>query len=382
MAGSRFSYVDDEIERLRRESLYRTLTYGRTSGPHITVSGTTLLNLCSNDYLGIRSSEMIPSRMQSSARLVSGNDEVYRAAEDRLSELKSMPASLIYPTGYMANLGVVAAVAGSGDLILSDRLNHTSIIQAIKLSGAKVSVYGHNDTEDLERRIREGARRRFVVTEGIFSMDGDYARLKEIAEIVQKAGAILVLDDAHADFAVGSGGAASLLGADVDIITSSLSKALGSFGGYVASRQNVVDLCINRSKTFMFTSALPAGIVEHALDRLNMDLEPHRSRLARNVRHLAGGLEQMGLVSGPQSHIIPVLVGDAARATEVAGFLRDRGIFAQPIRYPTVPQDEARIRLSVTAWLERDHIESALEALESAATRFGLATCSRQARQT
>ena len=372
-ADRRLSFARDELDGLRRRGLYRSLSYGSVSGPYLTVDGKRLINLGSNDYLGIRSAWEAPSQMQSSARLIAGNDELYREAEVLLSELKSADASLVYPTGYMANLGILQVLAGRDDVILSDQLNHASLIQAAKLAGSRVRVYSHNDAADLERKIRVKARRRVVVTEGIFSMDGDYSRLAEIAEVAQRHDAILVVDDAHGDFVAGGGrGTAAHLGAKVDVHTSSLSKALGSFGGYVSSYSDVIDLCVNTSKAFMYTSALPGAVLGHALARLRMDLGQHRARLARNVKLLASGLEDLGLVSGPQTHIIPVVAGSAEAAAGMASLLRERGVFAVPIRYPTVAPGTERLRLSVTGWLEPDHIESALAAMEAAAARYGL----------
>ena len=375
MTGSKFAFIDDELGRIREARLYRSLVYGRISGQYITVGGRRLLNLCSNDYLAIRPTRIAASQMQSSSRLISGNAESYADLERALAESKSQQAALVYPTGYMANLGVLGTVAGRGDLVLSDQLNHTSIIQAIRLSGATAVIYRHNDADDLQKGLRREARRKFVVTEGIFSMDGDYARLKDVVDVAGREGAILILDDAHGDFVAGKGGrgTASHLGAEADIYTSSLSKALGSFGGYVSSQQSVVDLCVNRSKPFIFTSALPSVLVEHALSRLSRNLDGRRRMLARNVRRISKGLEQMGLVSGPQTHIIPVVTGSEEGAVGVSEHLARSGVFARPVRYPAVPKGGARIRISVTAGLKTEEIDSALAAFESAAARFRLA---------
>lgn len=375
-AKSKFTFAEDELAKIRRARLDRSMIYGSVAGPHIKVKGRTLLNLCSNDYLALQPTALRPSQMQSSSRLLSGNDESYRLLEEKLAQLKSSQSALVYPTGYMANLGAIGALAGAGDLILSDRLNHISIIQAARLSGALVSVYEHNDVDSLQSCLRAKARRKFIVTEGIFSMDGDLARLKEIAEVAEKASAVLVLDDAHGDFVMGASGRGTAyhLGTAADVYTSSLSKALGSFGGYVSSHESVVELCINKSKPFIYTSALPVSLVHHAEARLAIDMKPHRSKLAGNVRLISKGFYSLGLASGPQTHIIPIMVGDEGTAVAVARFLYERGVFAQAVRYPTVPMGTARIRISVTAWLEREHIDAVLEALEAATAKFALAT--------
>ena len=367
-SGHRFGFVDAELDAIRRDNLYRRLRRVRPDGAHIIVDGRRLLNLCSNDYLGIPATAVESGQLQSSSRLVSGNDESYADLEDALASHKAYGSSLVYPTGYMANLGAIPAVAGKGDLILSDELNHASIIDACRLSGARVAIYRHNDTADMEKKMGTDARNKFVITEGVFSMDGDLSPLREISEVAQKAGAITIVDDAHGDFVMGNDGRGTPdhVGADVDMYVSSLSKGLGSFGGYVAARNSVTDLCINRSKAFIYTSALPSFVVRHALGRFGSDRETQRLKLQENTAMLSRGLEQIGFDTESQSQIIPVIIGDEKSAVEFGEFLHGRGIFAQPIRYPTVPRNKARIRLSVTAWLERDDIEMALGVFEEA----------------
>ncbi|MFB5634928.1 MAG: aminotransferase class I/II-fold pyridoxal phosphate-dependent enzyme, partial [Candidatus Nitrosomaritimum aestuariumsis] len=202
----KFGFVDFELEQIQKQHLYRKLKSGKAYGATITINGKKLLNLGSNDYLGIPPSNLNIKQMQSSSRLISGNDESFEILEKKLARHKTQQSSLIYPTGYMANLGVVSSIAKKGDHILSDELNHTSIIEACKLSGAKISVYKHNDMQDLQKKIKQKSQNKFVITEGIFSMDGDFSRLSEITEIAQKHNAITILDDAHGDFVVGNDG--------------------------------------------------------------------------------------------------------------------------------------------------------------------------------
>ncbi len=224
----RLGFVDSEIEQIKKNNLYRKLRYGTTNGGIITIQGKNLVNLCSNDYLGIPTTRLKIKQMQSSSRLVSGNDESYLTLERKLARHKSQQASLIYPTGYMANLGAIPAIAKKGDLILSDELNHASIIESCKLSGAKISIYRHNDMKDLKQKLRQKSKNKFVITEGIFSMDGDFSKLKEITEVAQKNNAITILDDAHGDFVVGKDGkgTANYFGVSkkIDVYISSLSK--------------------------------------------------------------------------------------------------------------------------------------------------------------
>ena len=217
----------------------------KIAGPYITINSKTLINLCSNDYLGIRQPRILNKQNQSSSRLVAGNDNLFSTLEKKLSKHKSQGNSLIFPTGYMANLGVISSLIEKNDLILSDKLNHASIIEACKLCGAKLLIFKHNDMNDLTRKIKRGARRKFIITEGIFSMDGDFSDLKAVSEISKKNDAVTILDDAHGDFVVGNDGkgTANYLGVSksIDVYISSLSKGLGSFGGYVASKKIGID---------------------------------------------------------------------------------------------------------------------------------------------
>jgi len=267
----KLDFINPVISQIKNQDLYRQLRYGRVNGAYITIKKKKLVNLCSNDYLGIPIKKGNLTQMQSSSRLVSGNDNAFQTLEKKLSRHKSQEESLVFPTGYMANLGSISTLIQKGDLILSDKLNHVSIIEACKLSGATVSIYQHNDIEDLCKKIKKKNRRKFIISEGIFSMDGDLAKLKQITEIAEKNNLITILDDAHGDFTLGRDGkgSAEYLGVakKIDLYISSLSKGLGSFGGYIASKKNIIDLCINKASSFIYTSALPSFLVEYSLKK-------------------------------------------------------------------------------------------------------------------
>jgi glycine C-acetyltransferase len=305
---------------------------------------------------------------------VSGNDELYQKLEKKLAMHKSQQSSLIYPTGYMANLGAISTIAKKGDLILSDEYNHASIIESCKLSGAMISIYKHNDMKDLRQKLKQKSKNKFVITEGIFSMDGDFSKLKEITEIAQKTNAITILDDAHGDFVVGKDGkgTGNYFGVSkkIDVYISSLSKGLGSFGGYIASHQNVIDLNINKSKTFIYTSALPSILVEYSLRRFDSNREKQQKKLQKNIKLISKGLKEIGYTINSQTHIIPIILGDEKTAIEFGKYLFQKGVYAQPIRYPTVPKNKARIRLSVTAWLSQKDIRNSLEVFDKAFKKF------------
>ena len=370
-------HIAQKLIELKKENLYRHLKYGKVNGPYITFGAKKLLNFCSNDYLGLDSMKITPRQLQSSSRLVSGNDESFNKLEKALALHKSQESALVFPTGYMANLGAIPVLAEKNMIIFSDELNHASIIEACRLSNAKTQVYKHNDIEDLVKKMNMFRnQKKIIVTEGIFSMDGDYAKLDEISEISEKYNASLVLDDAHGDFTIGNNGkgSANHFGVEkkIDAYISSLSKGLGSFGGYVAASRPIVDLCINKAKSFIYTSALPSFLVELSLARLHQGRAKRQKKLRQNVLSLSAGLKQIGYEIKSPTHIIPIIIGDEKKTLEFGKFMYCRGIFAQPIRYPTVPKNSARLRISVTARLSKNQIESSLDVFANAAKKFKL----------
>ena len=417
------SFAAEILRAAKGDGLYRRLRHGQTSGQYITIDGHSLINLCSNDYLGMGGQQGgeaassgarsgsggdgtpdgtpdgtgqddtgpgEPAQIPASSRLLSGGDASHMILEEALAESKSYESALVYPTGYMANIGAIQTLgaawnaekgAAAGSVIFSDELNHASIIDGCRLAGGSRTVtYAHNDVADLERKISahagDGRGRIMIITEGVFSMDGDIAPLKPMRDVADKCGAILVVDDAHGDFVLGEsgGGTPEHLGVSPrdgrgpHVYTSSLSKGLGSFGGYVASDGDVVDLCVNRSRAFIYTSALPSYFALHAYRRMLASdvMRSRRAKLAHNVRRLAGALSEAGHPTESHTHIMPVMIGDERRAADVSERLYGAGVYAPAIRYPTVPRGEARIRMSATAWLEDEDIDAVGEALKSA----------------
>ncbi len=373
---SKFSFVSKELERIRNEHLYRQLRDIKVNGPFISINNKKLLNLCSNDYLGIPLKLPSDAQLQSSSRLVSGNDILFKKLENKLASHKSQEASLVFPTGYMANIGVISCLIQKNDLILSDELNHASIIDACKLSGAKTSVYKHNDMVDLEKKLKTKNHRKFIITEGVFSMDGDHANLKEITELAKKHNAVIILDDAHGDFVMGHDGkgTAEFFGVSkkIDVYISSLSKALGSFGGYIASEKNVVDLCINKAKSFIYTSALPSILVKYSISKFDYNREKQRLKIQDNISFFIKKLKDTGYEISSQSQIIPIIIGDEKKTLNFGKYLFDNGIYAQPIRFPTVQKNKARIRTSVTAWHSKSHLQKSLDVLQDAGKKFNI----------
>ena len=370
----KFGTLEKKLSVIKKNNLLRSLQDSKVEKQFIKQNGKKLLNFSSNDYLAINPSKIRHTQFQSSSRLVSGNDSSFSILEKKLSKHKSQEKTIIYPTGYMTNIGVISALAGKQDTIFSDELNHASIVEACKLSGAKIKVFKHNNMKDFERKIQKTNGKKFVVTEGIFSMDGDWSKLDEMTEISEKKDIITILDDAHGDFVLGRDGrgTANFFNVEkkIDLYISSLSKGLGSFGGYVCGKSNLIDLCINTSKTFIYTSALPASINQYSLQRFNSNREAYRKKLWNKINQFHDRLNEIGFKTTSTSQIIPIIIGDEKKAMDFSKFLKNEGIFAQAIRYPTVKKNQARIRISITGWLSEKEIEYSIKILEKAKRKF------------
>ena len=372
----KFGTLEKKLSGIKKNNLLRNLQDSHVEKQFIKQNGRKLLNFSSNDYLGIKSGKMRHAQFQSSSRLVSGNDTSFSLLEKKLARHKSQEQAIIFPTGYMANLGMITSITTKHDTIFSDELNHASIVEACKLSGSKIKIFKHNDIGDLERKVQKTKGKKILITEGVFSMDGDWSKLNEICQVSEKHGMITVLDDAHGDFVLGKDGKGTANFFDVekkiDLYVSSLSKGLGSFGGYVCGRKKLIDLCINTSKTFIYTSALPSSINQYSLNRFNSKREIYREKLWGKINLFHKRLEEIELHTTSTSQIIPIIIGNEKKAMEFSKFLRINGIFAQAIRYPTVKKDQARIRISITGWLSNKEIEYSIQILEKAKRKFNL----------
>ena len=370
----KLDFINAKLNKLKNDNLFRKLENTVVNKQFIHLKNKKLLNLSSNDYLGLNIGNLHFKQFQSSSRSVTGNDNKFLELEKKISKHKSQENTLVYPTGYMANLGAITAIIEKHDTIFSDELNHASIIEACRLSSAKIKIFKHNDMNDLESKIKKTKGKKFIVTEGVFSMDGDLSKIKEITEISSKYNGITILDDAHGDFVFGKDGkgTASQFGVSkkIDLYISSLSKGLGSFGGYVSSQKNIIELCINRSKSFIYTSALPSAIIEFTLKRFNSNREQNRKKLWDNIKLFHKGLQELGYETSSVSQIIPIIIGDEKTTMQFGKYLFKNGIFAQPIRYPTVKKNSARIRFSVTAWHSKKDINETLSILEKCTKKF------------
>jgi len=372
----KFGTLEKKLSGIKKNNLLRNLQDSHVEKQFIKQDGRKLLNFSSNDYLGIKSGKIKHTQFQSSSRLVSGNDASFSLLEKKLAKHKSQEQAIIFPTGYMANLGMITSIATKHDTIFSDELNHASIVEACKLSGSKIKIFKHNNIGDLERKVQKTKGKKILITEGVFSMDGDWSKLNEICQVSEKHGMITVVDDAHGDFVLGKDGKGTANFFDVekkiDLYVSSLSKGLGSFGGYVCGKKKLIDLCINTSKTFIYTSALPSSINQYSLNRFNSKREIYREKLWGKINLFHKRLEEIELHTTSTSQIIPVIIGNEKKAMEFSKFLRINGIFAQAIRYPTVKKDQARIRISITGWLSNKEIEYSIQILEKAKRKFNL----------
>jgi 8-amino-7-oxononanoate synthase len=383
--------VSERLEELRDRGLYRRLRLIEgPQGPTVTLDGRPALLLCSNNYLGLADRAEVREAAAEAAlqwgasagasRLISGNMEPHRALEQRLAAFKGYEAALLFGSGYLANTGVIGALAGRGEVVFSDELNHASIVDGCRLSRAETFVYRHGDVEHLAWGLRQaGERAALVVTDGVFSMDGDVAPLPQLLELARRHGARLVVDEAHATGAVGPGGRGSVsaagLSGEVDVVVGTLGKALGSYGAYVCAGAEVVDFLVNSARPFIFSTAPPPPAVGAALAALAiLETEPELAeRLQANAETLRRSLGAEGLDAGESTtQVVPVRVGEAATTMELCERALEKGVFAQGIRPPTVPEGSCRLRLTAMATHRTEDLVAAAHMVGVAARELGL----------
>jgi 8-amino-7-oxononanoate synthase len=378
--------IEARLDELRALGLDRhTRLISGPQGPHVVLDGKPVLLLCSNNYLGLADHPRVRAAAADAAmrwgvgsgasRLVSGTMTVHRRLEERLASFKRREAALLFGSGYLANCGVVASLARPGDVVFSDALNHASIIDGCRLSRAEVFVYEHCDVEHLEWGLqRADDRAALIVTDGVFSMDGDVAPLVEIVELARRYGARVAVDEAHGTGALGRGGRGACAEAgvedEVDVIVGTLGKALGSYGAFVACDQAMARYLVNAARTFIFSTALPPPAASAAMVALDvLEQDPARvDRLARNSDSLRAALAAEGFdTGGSRTQIVPLVVGDASAAVAMCEAALARGVFAQAIRPPTVPPGTSRLRLAVMATHREVELRAAARILGQAA---------------
>ncbi|MDQ7828700.1 MAG: glycine C-acetyltransferase [Armatimonadota bacterium] len=388
------AFLDDELEALRRQGLFRwPRVLSGPQEPVATYDGRQVINLCSNNYLALANHPRLKAAAvravealgvgPGAVRTIAGNLEIHRLLEAELAAFKHTEATLLYQSGFTANAGTVAALLGREDVIVSDELNHASIIDGARLSGATKKIYPHGDVEAARRLLAEsrGARRVLLITDGVFSMDGDIAPLPALVEAAEAHGAIMMVDDAHASGVVGRQGRGTVdhfgLHGRVHIQVGTLSKAFGGLGGYVAGSRALIDFLVHRARPLLFSTSHPPAVAAAALEAVRYVQEPEgEERIARlweHTRLFKEGLRQLGFDTGrSETPITPILVGEETLAMRLSDRLFELGVFALGIAYPTVPRGKARVRTIVTAGHTPELLRRALDAFERAGRELGL----------
>jgi glycine C-acetyltransferase len=385
-------FLADELDQLRRQGLFRPLRVLESAqDTEVVVDGKLVLNLSSNNYLGLTTHPRLKTAMieatekwgagSGAVRTIAGTMTVHEDLERRLAEFKHTEASLVLQSGFAANLGVLQSLVKEGDVIISDELNHASIIDGIRLSKAERSIFKHRDMDDLERHLEMHRTKRvkLVVTDGVFSMDGDIAPLPAIVERAERFGALVMVDDAHASGVLGKNGRGSVnhfgLDGRVDLQMGTLSKAIGVLGGYVAGAQTIRDFLIHRARPFLFSTSHPPGVAAACIAAIDVLLaEPDRiDRLWKNTARFKDGLKRLGFETGAsETPITPVIVGKGAVAMDFSDRLFKLGVFAQGIGFPTVAEGRARIRTIVTSVHTEAQLDRALEAFATVGKELGV----------
>ena len=389
----RMDWIQDEIAGLKEAGLYnRIRTIGSAQGAWLVVDGKRVLNFCSNNYLGLANHPAMVKAAQEimntygvgpgAVRTIAGTMDIHLELERRLAQFKGVEAAITFQSGFSANLATIPALVGKDDVIFSDELNHASIIDGSRLSGAKIIRYNHVDPADLEKQINDAQgtyRRALIVTDGVFSMDGDYAPLDQICEIANRYDILLMVDDAHGEGVLGKGGRGIVdhfhLHGKVDIEVGTLSKAFGVVGGVVAGNALIIEWLRLRGRPFLFSSAVPPADVAATIAAIDL-LEGSTElvdRLWENAAYFKGRMKELGFDTGlSTTPITPVMLGEAPLAQQFSRELFDEGVFAMALGFPTVPRGKARIRVMISASHSRADLDAGLAAFEKVGRKLGV----------
>ena len=391
--AEKLQWIQNELLNLRQSGLYTQIrTLNSSQGAWLVVDGERVLNFCSNNYLGLANHPRLTKAARqaiekygigpAAVRTIAGTMDMHLRLEQRLAEFKRVPAAITFQSGFNANLGAIPALVGKEDIIFSDELNHASIIDGCRLSGAISLRYAHCDADDLKRVMGENRpkyRRALVVTDGVFSMDGDIAPLDKIFEVTKEHDAILMVDDAHGEGVLGRGGRGIVdhfgLHGDVDVEVGTLSKAFGVVGGVVAGNPIVVEWLRQRGRPFLFSSAMTVPDVAACLAAVDLLEESTElvDKLWENTRYFKSEMQRLGFDTGQSSTpITPIMLGDAPLAQQFSRELFTAGVFAMAIGYPTVPQGKARIRVMISATHEKDDLDQGLEAFATVGRKLSV----------
>jgi glycine C-acetyltransferase len=391
--------IKEELEQLRSEGRVHPLTVLESpQDSEVEIAGKRYINLCSNNYLGLNTHpQLIEAAIAATrewgagsgaVRTIAGTQTIHEELERKLADFKGTAAALTFQSGFTTNLAVLGSVLEESDAVISDQLNHASIIDGIRLTKARRYQFPHKDMDALEERLgeasRDGARRILVVTDGVFSMDGDIAPLREIVDRAEAGGAAVMVDDAHGSGVLGKNGRGTVdhfqLQGRVQIQVGTLSKAVGVLGGYAAGSQDLRETLITKGRPFLFSTSHPPAVVAACMAALEvMQNEPElQVKLWDNARYFKAGLEELGFDTGEsETPITPVIVGAAGRAVALADELRQRGVFVSAIGFPTVARDKGRVRTIVTAAHTKEQLDRALAAFADAGLALGLETTRR-----
>ena len=391
--GNPLAYLSQQLESWKQEGTYQRLRELESAcGPVCRVDGREVINLASNNYLGLANHPKLKEAAleavrkfgvgSGAVRTIAGTMSLHLELERRIAEFKRVEACVVFQSGFAANAGTVAAILGPEDHIISDELNHASIIDGCRLSKASIHVFPHRDVAAADRILSELADtsgRKLLITDGVFSMDGDIAPLPELVEVAERHGAIMMVDDAHASGVLGRCGRGSVdhfgLDGRVDIQVGTLSKAIGALGGYVCGSRDLIEYLYHRARPFLFSTSHPPSVAASCLAAFELlEREPERIEdLWRNTEYFKRQLKSAGFQTGAsQTPITPILVGEAALAHRFSAALFEEGVFATGIGYPTVPKGKARIRTIVTATHTREQLDRALEILVQVGRRLGI----------
>ena len=383
-------FLRDEYQELVKNSLdWRLKTLGGPSEPVSIVDGREVIVLCSNNYLGLTTHPKLKAAAikateeygvgSGAVRAISGNMDLHEELEEKLARFKKAEASLTYPTGFTVNSGLIPQLVGKEDLVISDELNHGSIIDGVRLSRAERAIYKHNNVEDLSEKLRESEkhdpeyRRILIITDGVFSMDGDLAPLDEIAKVSQEHGAMLYVDDAHGEGVLGEDGRGivshfKLDHKQVHVEMGTFSKGYGTVGGHVSGSLDLKRYAWNKSRTWLLSSSYPPGVVAATIAAIEvLETEPqHVRNLWKNTEYFKKAVEDLGFNTGnSQTPIIPIIVGESSKAKQLSDRLYEADIFVVPIVFPMVARDLARIRVQMNAKLTRDHLDKVIGSIEA-----------------
>jgi glycine C-acetyltransferase len=391
--ADKLQWIEDELENLRASGLYnRIRTLSSPQGAWLVVDGKRVLNFCSNNYLGLADHPLLVEAARKAldeygvgpgaVRTIAGTMDLHVQLDRRLAEFKGVESAITFQSGFNANLGTIPALVGRGDAVFSDELNHASIIDGCRLSRAEIIRYNHCDPEDLNRALKENRsdyNRAMVISDGVFSMDGDVAPLDKIYEVAKGYDAILMVDDAHGEGVLGKGGRGIVdhfdLHGKVDVEVGTLSKAFGVVGGVVAGNPLVVEWLHQRGRPFLFSSAMTVPDVAACLKAIDILEESTElvDKLWDNTRYFKGEMQRMGFDTGQSATpITPIMLGEAPLAQEFSRELFNAGVFGMAIGYPTVPQGKARIRVMISAAHSREDLNKGLDAFASVGRKLGV----------